>query len=203
MLTAATWVAFRYGMNAAPELPVLGAVPDFTLLASGGQSVSRRDLAGRPWVADFIYTRCASICPTLSAHMAKVQAALNASGDTQVQLVSFSVDPLHNTPEVLSEYAGRFHADAARWRFLTGERNSLHRLIGDGFHLAVADRQQDDDADGGGLITHSDRFVLVDAQLNIRGYYHGTDEQSVQQLLQDLRRLKASATGVQQSNSAE
>ncbi len=190
VLTAATWLAFRYGMSSGPDLPVLGTVPDFSLRASSGQNVSRRDLAGRVWVADFIFTRCASICPTLSAHMAKVQTALNASADTQVQLVSFSVDPTHDTPEVLREYAGRFHADPQRWLFLTGERHTLYGLIGDGFHLAVAEREPDEDADGGGLITHSDRFVLVDAQLNIRGYYHGTDDESVQQLLKDLKTLK-------------
>lgn len=199
VLSAATWVAFRHGVASTSELPALGTVPEFSLLSSTGQPLSQRDLAGGVWIADFIFTRCASICPTLSAQMAKLQTALAASGDAQVRLVSFSVDPAHDTPEVLREYAGRFHADPARWVFLTGDRNRLYQLIGDGFHLAVADRAPDENADGGGLITHSDRFVLVDAQLNIRGYYHGTEPDSVQQLLRDLKKLTPSAVGGQQS----
>lgn len=191
-LTAATWAVFRYGVPPAePDLPVLGTVPEFSLVASNGQPLSRRDLAGGIWIADFIFTRCASICPTLTAHMAKIQTALARAGDSSVRLVSFSVDPAHDTPEVLREYASRFHADPTRWVFLTGERNALYGLIGEGFHLAVADRPEAENADGGGLITHSDRFALVDRDLNIRGYYHGSDEDVVQQLLRDVKKLSA------------
>ena len=192
LLTAATWTAFRYGFTSdGPELPVLGTVPQFTLSASNGRPLSQRDLGGSIWIADFIFTRCGSICPTLSAHMAKIQTALARSGDTAVRLVSFSVDPKYDTPEVLQEYAARFHADPQRWIFLTGERDPLYRLIGQGFRLAVADRPESEDTDAGGLITHSDRFVLVDADLRIRGYYHGSDDESVQQLLRDVKKLSA------------
>jgi protein SCO1/2 len=191
LLTAATWALFRH--SAAPsgeELPVLGRVPDFSLLASTGQPLSRRDLAGSVWIADFIFTRCGSICPMLTAQMAKIQTALTRAGDTSIRLVSFSVDPTYDTPEVLREYAMRFHADPNRWTFLTGRRSALYSLIGAGFHLAVADRHEGGDTDAGGLITHGDSFVLVDGNFNIRGYYHGTDAESVQQLLNDLGKLE-------------
>ena len=82
-----------------------------------------------------------------------------------------------------------FGAQQGRWLFVTGERDALHALIGQGFHLAVADRPESENTDGEGLITHSDRFVLIDRNLQIRGYYHGTDKESVQKLLQDIREL--------------
>ena len=191
---AATWAVFRHGgAPSGEELPVLGTVPEFSLLASTGRPLSRHDLAGSVWIADFIFTRCGSICPILTAQMAKIQAALARAGDTSIRLVSFSVDPTYDTPEVLQEYATRFHADPNRWTFVTGQRNTLYSLIGAGFHLAVADRPEGKDTDGGGLITHGDSFVLVDAKLNIRGYYHGTDAESVRQLLSDLGKLEPGA----------
>jgi protein SCO1 len=79
---------------------------------------------------------------------------------------------------------------ASRWLFVTGERNALHRLISDGFHLAVAERSPSANTDGDGLITHGDPFVLADRDLQIRGYYHGTEEESVQQLLKDVQMLQ-------------
>lgn len=201
LLTAATWAVFRYGVMPEPELPVLGTVPEFTLLASNGQPVSQHDLAGGVWVANFIFTRCTSICPTLTAHMAKLQTALARAGDGSVRLVSFSVDPAHDSPEVLREYATRFDADPNRWIFLTGERDALYGLIGQGFHLAVADRPAGEDADSGGLITHSDRFALVDRDLNIRGYYHGSDEEVVEHVLTDLKKLSTARAPARVSQS--
>src|SRR6185369_13489554 len=132
-----------------------------------------------------VFTHCPGLCPMLSAQMAKVQSALVRQG-IDARLVSFSVDPANDTPEALRAYGERFHADASRWLFVTGDRPALHSLISDGFHLAVAERAPSENTDGEGLITHSDRFVLVDADLQIRGYYHGTEEASVQQLLKDV-----------------
>jgi protein SCO1/2 len=105
--------------------------------------------------------------------------------------VSITVDPANDTPEALRAYAERFGAENGRWLFVTGERTALHSLIGEGFHLAVAERAESENTDGEGLITHSDRFVLVDRDLQIRGYYHGTEQESVQQLLRDIEALGA------------
>jgi len=192
LIGATTWVAFRHGvMSSETGLPVLGTVPPFSLVRSSGAPLSHADLAGEVWVADFIYTRCGSLCPLLSAQMAKLQSALaQHAGGAAVRLVSFSVDPLNDTPAALRAYATRFRADERRWFFLTGERSALHRLVADGFHLAVAERSPAEDTDGEGLITHSDRFVLVDRHLQIRGYYHGTDESAIQQLLHDIDALR-------------
>jgi cytochrome oxidase Cu insertion factor (SCO1/SenC/PrrC family) len=104
--------------------------------------------------------------------------------------VSFSVDPAHDTPTVLRAYAEQHHADADRWWFLTGPREELYRLVSEGFHLAVAERSPEEATQTPGeMITHSDRFVLVDASGRLRAYYHGTDSAAVQQILRDLPML--------------
>jgi len=191
LIGAATWLVIRYrAASAVPDLPVIGRVPDFSLIDSGGRPLSQAQLAGGVWVADFIFTHCPDVCPVLSAQMAKLQHALAEAGADSVRLVSFSVDPANDTPEVLREYAQRFGAQPGRWLFVTGERDALYTLIGQGFHLAVAARPESENRDGSGLITHSDRFVLVDRNLQIRGYYHGTDQESVQKLLRDIDALR-------------
>lgn len=171
------------------ELPVLGLVPDFRLTERSGSAVSRSDLGGSPWVADFIFTRCGSLCPLLTSRMARLQTALGAAVE-EVRLVSFSVDPGHDTPEVLRVYAERFHAHPTSWLFLTGERDALYSLIGSGFHLAVQERPADSSDDVADLIAHSDRFVLVDARFRIRGYYAATEEEGFSALLRDLDILR-------------
>jgi cytochrome oxidase Cu insertion factor (SCO1/SenC/PrrC family) len=120
LITAGTWVAFRHGVeHTEPGLPVLGKLPEFSLVASSGRPFSQTNVAGEIWIADFVFTHCPGLCPMLSAQMAKVQGALVKQGIT-AQLVSFSVDPANDTPEALRAYAERFHADATRWRFVTG-----------------------------------------------------------------------------------
>ena len=195
MITAATWTAFRHGVAREPGLPVLGTLPPFSLTASEGTRLSQENLAGGVWIADFIFTRCPSLCPMLSGQMAKLQATLARAGANDVRLVSFSVDPVNDTPAVLRAYADHLHADHTRWLFVTGERTALHQLIGDGFHLAVAERPENQNTDGEGLITHSDRFVLIDRDLRIRGYYHGTDNDSIDQLLRDVKIVAGESSG--------
>jgi cytochrome oxidase Cu insertion factor (SCO1/SenC/PrrC family) len=116
-------------------------VPDFTLTERSGRSVTLAELIGKVWMADFIYTECPdpNMCPLQSAHMARLQADWAAKPD--VRLVSISVDPEHDTPEVLSEYAARFRADPDRWLFLTGAKEAIYRLALNGFHLGVVDRE--------------------------------------------------------------
>lgn len=171
-------------------LPVLGRVPAFSLRASDGRERSERDLKGSIWVADFIFTHCPGVCPLLSAQMARLQHALEEEDRRDVRLVSFSVDPARDTPEVLRVYAQRWEADPQRWLFLTGERDALYTLIGKGFQLAVAERTAGAEADPAELITHSDRFVLVDRDLRIRGYYRPLEEEGLTKLVADISRLR-------------
>lgn len=192
LLMAGSWAVLR-GTHLAEGLPVLGEVPAFALTDSRAEVVQASNLHGAPWVADFIFTSCPGTCPTMSGQMARLQRNLSQRGLNDVRSVSFSVDPATDSPAVLREYAERFGADPQRWLFVTGERASLHRLIKDGFKLAVAERSPEENTDGEGIITHSDRFVLVDAAGRVRGYYHGTDPEDVDRLLADIETLHSEA----------
>lgn len=191
ILVLGVWSLLR-GNLAGDALPVIATVPDFSLRSSTGRTVSRADLIGDLWVADFIFTSCAGVCPVLSARMAEVQNELGERG-VGARLVSITVDPARDSAEALRAYAERYGADPDVWWFLTGERDALYELIGKGFLLSVAERSPEDapTGDGHDLITHSDRFVLVDREGRIRGYYHGTERESVDALIDDLETLAA------------
>lgn len=171
-----------------PEpLPEFGSLPDFSLIAHDGRPLGLSSLAGRPFVADFIFTRCGGICPAMTARMAQLQARLRG----QARLVSFSVDPEHDTPEVLARYARDFKA-GPDWVFVTGARSALHALATDGFHLAAMEvppdqRQAGDD----GPFLHSGKFVLVDSRGRVRGYYDSEETAELTRLIRDAGRLAA------------
>ena len=161
-----------------PPLPVYGHVPEFQLTSQTGESFNRAALDGKIWVADFIYTHCPGPCPRMSAQMRRVQTAVTELPD--VRLVSFSVDPERDTPAVLAEYATRYHAQPGRWFFLTGDQKALDALDRRAFMLGNVD----------GKLEHSTRFVLVDRQGRIRGYYGTDQDDPTARLIADIRRLE-------------
>jgi cytochrome oxidase Cu insertion factor (SCO1/SenC/PrrC family) len=177
------------GVPRSEDLPILGRLPDFSLVERSGRPLTRADLAGRVWVANFIFTSCQGICPLLSSRMANLRAEL-ADIEPPVLSVSMSVDPTRDSPEVLRGYAQRYKADPDVWLFVTGEPSDIRRLIGEGFRLSVAERSPEEAGDSGELITHSDRFVLVDGDSQIRGYYRGTESDVLSEIKGDIGRLK-------------
>ena len=162
-----------------------GAVPDFKLTERSGTDVNLAQLRGKVWIADFIYTSCTDTCPLQTAAMAKLQKEFAAKSN--VQFVSVSVDPERDTPQVLSAYADKHDADRRRWYFLTGQRDEVVKLMRDGFHLSVA--ALPDSGQGNGIIPHSSRFVLVDGQAQIRGYYDSRAMDGVARLRNDIETL--------------
>lgn len=169
----------------APELPaVLGQVPDFELINRDGSSVRLSDLAGRPWVADFVFTRCALSCPRLTSLMRRLGA--DAPG---VARVSFTVDPQHDTPEVLADYAAAYAVSDPSWWFVTGAAERIESIVVDGFKLPIVRDPPPQAANPDEPILHSNRFVLVDGTGAIRGYYEPTDEAQYEKLLRDLASL--------------
>lgn len=161
-----------------------GTLPDFALTERSGRTLRRADLAGAPWIADFVYTHCEGACPALSARMARLHRRL---GD-RVRLVSFSVDPGRDTPAVLSAYADRLGASAGGWLFVSGDRDAMHRLMAGGFRLAMVDAPAGV-PEGAAPITHSEKVVLVDAELRIRRYYDGGDDAWIDEALRALESL--------------
>jgi protein SCO1 len=160
-------------------LPTITEVPPFTLTAQDGSEFrSAESLKDKVWVADFFFTTCNGPCPRMSAQMKKLQQATESTPD--VQLVSFTVDPAHDTPEVLAAYAQRFRANPARWHFLTGPPAALQTLSKDVFQLG----------DIGVKLDHSTRFLLVDRRGRLRGYYSSADATTIQQLTEDIVKLK-------------
>ncbi len=165
--------------NCAQEKPLkaFGDVPDFELTDQRGQKFDSRTLYGHVWVVDFIYTTCQGPCPRMSSHMRAVQNATPSS----LRMVSFTVDPDNDTPQILAAYAKRFGADEARWSFLTGSKETLNMLGRDAFHLGSV----------GNGIDHSTRFVLVDRKGQIRGYYGIADGNPVDKIAHDAARLES------------
>ena len=174
--------AFQQALRRGPpQLPVYGEVPNFALTDHRGRPFTRQDLAGRCWIADFIFTRCAGQCLTMTAQMASLQERL----PQDIRLLSVSVDPTWDTPEVLAGYAARAGASSERWLFVTGAQDDIFRLSRDGLHLSVA-------TEGGTPaepIVHSVRLVLIDREGRIRGYYDATDAAAVDRLLLDAAAL--------------
>ena len=159
--------------------PSFGSVPMFSLSTEDRRSFTNENFKGKTTIVDFIFTTCAGPCPLMSGHIQELQHTMQ--NQTNVQFVSFSVDPETDTPEVLAEYAQRFGAIKDRWIFLTGEKKNIYDLIHTGFHLAV-------DADSN-AIAHSTKFVLVDKDAAIRGYYDSEGDSSLTQLIHDVKLL--------------
>jgi protein SCO1/2 len=162
-------------------LSTYGVLPSFELVNQDAEPFGSAQLAGKIWIADFIFTTCPGPCPIISTRMSELQKPLEK---TDIHLVSFTVDPEKDTPEVLREYAEKVRAQPKRWDFLTGPREAIHSLSQDGFKLGLTDGAEED-----GGPTHTTRFVLVDRHGAIRGYYDALAPDAVTKLLADANHL--------------
>lgn len=163
-----------------PPLPIIKKVPDFSLINDFKKPVTNHDLLGKVYIANFIFSNCPSSCLRLSAEMEKIQKRVRGLGQN-VALVSFSVDPEMDTPEVLYKYARKRNANPFVWMFLTGDKEELKKLIIDGFNVPMGDKEQvsavvDRETVTMFDIAHTEKFVLVDGKGDIRGYYDSTSD---------------------------
>jgi protein SCO1/2 len=168
----------------AAALDVLFDAPAFSLTDQNAKPASSQDLRGHVWIADFIFTQCASICPLMTQQMAQLQHSIP---DSSVRMVSFSVDPTHDTPEVLKQYAKTRGADESRWFFLTSSKVEYLNAVANGFHMGVIPAGPDHP------LEHAPQFLLIDAQQHVRGIYHANDPDSMQKLVRDAQFLAAEA----------
>jgi protein SCO1/2 len=167
-----------------PELPVLVEAPDFSLINQEGEQVDRASFKDRVWIADFIFTRCAGPCLTMSHHMSEIHKAF--AGDARVMFASFSVDPDFDSPPVLAQYAERHNATDGRWQFLTGAGERIESVAIEGFKLKVGSEPP---VEGMLRIFHDEHFVLIDSRGRVRGYYDGLDPEAIQRLIGDVSLL--------------
>jgi protein SCO1/2 len=161
-----------------PNLPSYGVVPNFKLTDQSGRPFQSFDhLKGHVWVANFIFTRCAGPCPRMTSQFRKVRNEVK--DHPELRMVSFTIDPANDSPEALAAYGKTFGANPDKWYFLTGEQKDLHELKRNVFRLGNVD----------GTLEHSTRFILVDRESRIRGFYDSSDAEAMQKLVRDLRGL--------------
>jgi protein SCO1/2 len=161
-----------------PHLEKISKVPAFSIKDQTGKPITLDDLQGKIWVANFIFTRCKGPCPLITQRMADLNTKLGKVRD-KVVLVSFSVDPGHDTPEVLAQYGAAQGASPESWKFLAPTQEDIDSIIVKGL-LQPVSKEPD------GTVAHSSRFVLVDADGWLRGYQDGVDPEVVQKLMVDI-----------------
>jgi len=170
----------------AETLPQLGTVPELALVDQAGRAGSPRSVAPGPFLAAFFFTRCPSVCPRITAVMKEIQEKKDASGQA-LRLVSISVDPEYDTPEVLRAYAKKSGIDLSSWTLWTGPYETIARAAEEGFKIGLQGKADTSKPDLG--ITHGSHLILVDGAGVIRGYYRSFDDGVAERVLTDLARL--------------
>ena len=182
-LIGLAYLSLKNTRPATPSAPLekLARVPDFTLTDQSGSAFGSADLQGKIWVANFIFTRCKGPCPLITTRMAELNGKLKKIHDG-VKLASFTVDPEHDTPDVLSKYGANLAANPADWKFLTGTPEAINAIVVKGLLQPLA-KEPD------GTPAHSQRFVVVDREGWIRSFQEGEDPEIVQKLMVDIGEL--------------
>lgn len=160
-------------------------IPNFELTDQKGKQFKSNELKGFIYVADFFFTRCGNptLCPRMSAELKRVQE--NFKDNDQVKIVSFTVDPEFDTPEVLNEYAGRYQANYDKWKFLTGKKKDIYDLAYFGFKVNAMEEGNEVTPD----FLHATKFMLIDPLGRIRGYYEATSREDVDRLILEIKIL--------------
>lgn len=168
--------------------PVLRQLPEWRLVDQDGGAFGSSDLAGEVYVASFVFTRCATVCPRLTAELSRLERRYREEGVEGVRLVSFSVDPEYDKPERLRDYAASRGLDLERWRLVTGDEQEVRSVVVSGFALPMGERI---DLAGGLVdVAHAARLVLVDRDGGVRGYY-GSDAVGLDEVFHRTRQILA------------
>lgn len=166
------------------------SVKNITLTNQLGEQVSLDDIKGSIIIADFFFTRCPSICPTLTRNMKELQDAMKMKDfrkmieSNYVRFISFSVDPERDSAVALKKYADKFGVNHDTWWFLTGPRESIYNFAFNELKIGLQDGEGIDSN-----FIHTEKFVLLDKERVVRGYYNGLDTASLSKLAEDLTLL--------------
>ncbi|EAY29048.1 SCO family protein [Microscilla marina] len=158
-------------------------ITPFKFTNQNNKEVSNKDVKGKIYVADFFFTRCGSICPKMTSQLTRVQNAFK--DNKEINILSFSIDPEHDSVEVLKNYADQYKAISGQWHFLTGNKHEIYNLGVKGFKIPVGDEGQEVTPD----YFHSSRLILVDHKGRIRGYYNGVSRDEVDKLILEIKVL--------------
>ena len=165
-------------------------VNNISLVNQLGDTVSLDDINGSIIIADYFFTRCPSICPTLTKNMKSLQDAMKMKDyrrridSSYVRFLSFSVDPERDSPDVLKKYADKYAVNHDTWWFLTGDKKKIYDFAFNELKLGLQDGKGIDSN-----FIHTQKFVLIDKNRNVRGYYNGLDSSSMSKLAEDLTLL--------------
>ncbi len=161
-------------------------IGNFSFLDQNGKAFGSEQLEGKIYVAEYFFTTCGTICPIMNAQMTRVQEAFNSN--LNVQIISLTVDPEIDTVEQMKRYAEMHNANDKQWHFLTGKKEDLYKLARTSFFV-LKPAEVENQGDAGSDFIHTNNFVLVDKDKQIRGYYDGTSEKEVDQLILDIEKL--------------
>jgi protein SCO1/2 len=161
---------------------IYNTIPPFSFVNQEGDTVSEKIVEGKIYVTDFFFTTCPTICPVMKRQMIKVFQQFK--GNPEVMILSHTIDPEHDTPQVLNKFAKDLGIKGTQWQFLTGPKDKIYK-IGQESYMSTA--KEDKSAEGGYI--HSGAFILVDKEKHVRGMYDGTTEEGTQKLIADMRRL--------------
>ena len=186
---------FSCNYKADRSLPILGETtvdhegrtvhyraPDFLFVDQRNQSISEEKFEGKIHVVDFFFTSCPTICPMMTTHLTQIQEHFKE--DNRVGILSYSIDPQHDTPQKLEAYAQLYDIDPEKWSMLTGASTDVFELAKDYKVMAF-----DDSVGETPNLIHDGTFVLVDGQRRIRGYYNGLEQLDVHRLIEDIELL--------------
>ena len=188
IIPVSAWALLNWYEKKVQGLPVMGKtkehrIGDFQLINQDGQLKSTADWNDKIVVADFFFTHCPTVCPKMTKSLIRIQEAFKT--DAEILISSFTVDPERDSSAQLKKYARQYNVDTRNWNLLTGDKKEIYKLARNSFMLVATD------GDGGPEdFIHSENLVLVDKQKRIRGYYDGTSDKEVNQLISDIKKLQ-------------
>ncbi|MCB0478174.1 MAG: SCO family protein [Crocinitomicaceae bacterium] len=162
-------------------------IGQFAFLDQEGDTITKKDVEGKIYVADYFFTTCPTICPKMTAQLERVQEKYK--DDPEILILSHTVHPENDTVEVMARYAQRHGAIPKKWYFLTGEKEELYRLARQSYFV-LKPAEVGEPGDAGSDFIHTNNFVLIDQKGRIRGYYDGTSPTEVDKLMEDIQKLK-------------
>lgn len=157
-------------------------IPPFDLVSQSGEKITNSTFDNSIYVADFFYTKCPNVCPKMSSQLSRVQDAFENNED--VKILSHTVDPNFDSTKVLSDYGSAYGAKEGKWFFVTGDKKQIYDLARYGYFVSATEG-----TGGSEDFLHSEKFVLIDKEGHIRGYYNGTDSEEVDRLILEIRIL--------------